>query len=90
MLDQSIREYIWLRGSHATTSPKELTDRELKTKRDKFVLFQFGLAPCFLNRSFQIIRRPPLLVPLFPVGNYTPSPDVHIADQSSVVRLFAA
>ena len=52
MLDQSIREYIWLRGSHATTTQRSLQTVS-ETKRDKFVLFQFGLAPCFQIALFK-------------------------------------
>jgi hypothetical protein len=72
VLDNAVREYLWLRDSHDTTSANKPAVRE--RSNTQWVPSALARACTVLsNRSFQIVRRPPQLVPLFPVGNYTPN-----------------
>ena len=40
--------------------------------------------------AFQILQQAPRLVPLFPIGSYTPRSRWRTPDQSNVVQFFAA
>jgi hypothetical protein len=72
VLDKSGQEYVWLRGFHDSASAAEPAVRARnRTQRVPSALAR--ACTVLSNRSFQIIRRPPQLVPLFPVGTYTPS-----------------
>lgn len=70
-MDTSNKHYAWLWDSHLGVNPQEITIRE----RISTHMATSNLAQ---RRSEQLIdscnsvRRLPRLVPLFPVGNYTP------------------
>jgi hypothetical protein len=70
--DASVRDYVWLSNFRDTTDAMNpVAYDQNRTQR-----IPSTLAPActvLSSRSCQIIRRPPQLVPLFPVGNYTPS-----------------
>jgi hypothetical protein len=71
VLDTPVKEYVWLWNSHDTTSAEEPAVRE--RNRTQWVPSALARASRVISsRSTQIIRRPPQLVPLFPVGSYTP------------------
>jgi hypothetical protein len=62
----SISEYVWLCESHRSMSAKNQALRQSNREQN---------IPTTLTRGrtwLQIVQRPPRLVPLFPVGSYTP------------------
>jgi hypothetical protein len=72
VLSKSVQKYAWLQDPrYATTATGPAVDERDRTKRVPTVFPR--ACTVFSNRSFQLIQRPPQLVPLFPVGNYTPS-----------------
>lgn len=70
--DTSIREYVWLCDSGDDTSAKVAAVRE-RSHIQRTLPIVPQARSVRSSRSFQVIRRPPQLVPLFPVGSYTPS-----------------
>ncbi len=71
-LDTSIREYVWLCDSGSDISAKVAEVRERShIHRTLPVVSQARSVRS--THSFQVIRRPPQLVPLFPIGSYTPT-----------------
>ena len=71
-LETSIRDYVWLRDSQGKMSEKEPAVRE--RNRTQWISPALNQTRAVLtSRSFQFSWRPPQLIPLFPVGNYTPS-----------------
>ncbi len=65
-LGTSISEYVWLCDSHRSMNAKKRALRERKREQKIPVTLARRLA------ALQIVHRPPRLVPLFPVGSYTP------------------
>ena len=70
-LDIPVREHIWLWDSRHGVNTKEIASREgVSIKK---VRSSLARARSQESRSCcQDIRRPPRLVPLFPIGQYTP------------------
>ena len=69
--DASVGEFVWLRNPYRHISAKRSTIRGgISTQSTQLALPRARTV--HPNRFFQDTRRPPQLVPLFPVGNYTP------------------
>jgi hypothetical protein len=69
--DASVGEFVWLRSPHRRISEKGSAIRGGISTQSTQVALPLTRA-VYPNRFFQDTRRPPQLVPLFPVGNYTP------------------
>ena len=70
-LDDPVGDFVWLRGPSEEIRRKEPTVGEQPKAKTSVATFlhQHSARP---RSSFQDYRRLPQLVPLFPVGNYTP------------------
>jgi hypothetical protein len=69
-LEPCVQESIWLWASRHGVNANEMATRDgVSTRR-----VQFGLAAarCRESRMLKDVRRPPRLVPLFPLGPYSP------------------